>query len=430
MCDKKVLACVLLVYATRGQLAEHPRLLHATPCERKVIAARRAAAAIPFNESELAVLEATAVRSAARYEGDSLEVFAHLPHSGGTAWSWRLAATFPVTEIAPGSGFSRGYERNHTSPEPWLLCAGQEGPDKWRIAFSHDGPGCAAKRVVAPEFRGPVHETTMLRSALDAALQDRYPYFLAAVERLKGRGDPDGQVELLRERVKAIGRGWPTSGPAHWTEPDRQTRYVLGTGVERGAFGCSSNRSDTATRTRADVREAARRLAHMPWFGLQHRWLASVCLWHVTTRRPWPAESLPACPRPRQCEALQLRFHDDRRILRGYGVAPASPCVDGVATRAAGAVCPAHVAAAQINVVKAGEMLSTSTSCLLKALCAAGDASDELLAPLARGGAPDDWLLATAERIFDARLRAAAGTARALPRSVVPGACFAPGGFE
>ena len=59
MCDKKVLACVLLVYATRGQLAEHPRLLHATPCERKVIAARRAAAAIPFNESELAVLEAT-----------------------------------------------------------------------------------------------------------------------------------------------------------------------------------------------------------------------------------------------------------------------------------------------------------------------------------------------------------------------------------
>ena len=109
MCDKKVLACVLLVYATRGQLAEHPRLLHATPCERKVIAARRAAAAIPFNESELAVLEATAVRSAARYERDSLEVFAHLPHSGGTAWSWRLAATFPVPEIAPGSGFSRGY---------------------------------------------------------------------------------------------------------------------------------------------------------------------------------------------------------------------------------------------------------------------------------------------------------------------------------
>ena len=46
MCDKKVLACVLLVYATRGQLAEHPRLLHATPCERKVIAARRAAAAM------------------------------------------------------------------------------------------------------------------------------------------------------------------------------------------------------------------------------------------------------------------------------------------------------------------------------------------------------------------------------------------------
>ena len=168
----------------------------------------------------------------------------------------------------------------------------------------------------------------------------------------------------------------------------------------------------------------------MPWFGLQHRWLASVCLWHVTTRRPWPAESLPACPRPRQCEALQLRFHDDRRILGGYGVAPASPCVDGVATRAAGAVCPAHVAAARINVVKAGETLSTSTSCLLKALCAAGDASDELLTPLARGGSPDDWLLATAERIFDARVRAAVGTARALPRSVVPGACFAPGGFE
>ena len=168
----------------------------------------------------------------------------------------------------------------------------------------------------------------------------------------------------------------------------------------------------------------------MPWFGLQHRWLASVCLWHVTTRRPWPAESLRACPRPRQCEALLLRIDDGRRILGGYGVAPASPCVDGVATRAAGAVCPAHVAAAQINVVKAGEMLSTSTSCLLKALCAASDAFDELLAPLARGGAPDDWLLATAERIFDARVRAAAGTARALPRSVVPGACFAPGGFE
>ena len=114
---ERSLACVLLVYATRGQLAEHPRILHATPCERTVLAARRSAAAIPFNESELAVLEATAVRSAARYEGDSLEVFAHLPHSGGTAWSWRLAATFPVTEIAPGSGFSRGYERNHTPPD-------------------------------------------------------------------------------------------------------------------------------------------------------------------------------------------------------------------------------------------------------------------------------------------------------------------------
>ena len=274
--------------------------------------------------------------------------------------------------------------------------------------------GLRGERVVAPEFRGPVHETTMLRSALDAALQDRYPYFLAAVERLKGRGDPEGRVELLRERVKAVGRGWPRSGPALWTEPDRQTRYVLGTGVERGAFGCSSNRSDTATRTRADVREAARRLAHMPWFGLQHRWLASVCLWHVTTRRPWPAESLPACPWPRQCEALLLRIDDDRRILGGYGVAPASPCVDGVATRAAGAVCPAHVAAARINVVKAGETLSTSTSCLLKALCAAGDASDELLAPLARGGAPDDWPRGGG-RIFDARVRAAAGTARGSP---------------
>ena len=51
------------------------------------------------------------------------------------------------------------------------------------------------------------------------------------------------------------------------------------------------------------------------------------------------------------------------------------------------------------------------------------------LAPLARGGAPGDWLLATAERIFDVRVRAAATTARALSRSVVPGTCFAPGGF-
>ena len=411
---QKVLACVLLVGATRGQLAEHPPRLPATPCERRVIEAHRAAAAIPFSDAELAALGETALRSAARYANASLEVFAHLPHSGGTAWSWRLAATFPMSEIAPGSGFSRGYNRSDARRDRWLACAGPDETE-WRVAFAHDGPGCASTH-----FHGRFHETTMLRGSLDAALQDRYPYFLHAAERLRKGTDP--QMELLYERVKASGHGWATAGPAEWTAPDRQTRYVLG--VERDAFGCSLNRSDTAPRTRADVRAAAHVLARMPWFGLQHRWLASVCLWHATTRRPWPVEATRACPRPRQC-----KDEDDRRRLRGWGAAPASPCVDGVAARAAGAVCPAHIAAARVNVATAGETLSASTSCLLKALCAAGGASDDLLAPLARGGAPDDWLLATAERIFDVRVRAAATTARALSRSVVPGACFAPGVF-
>ena len=52
----------------------------------------------------------------------------------------------------------------------WLRCAGND-PSRWRVLYSHEGPGCAAAGALP--VAGPFHETTMLRGALDAALQGR-----------------------------------------------------------------------------------------------------------------------------------------------------------------------------------------------------------------------------------------------------------------
>ena len=145
-----------------GSSFVRPPAVEATPCERRVIEAHVGASRLPVAEAEMAALEAAAVASMRNVSSESLEVFAHMPLTGGSAWSWRLAATYPVGEIAPGSGFSKPYG---SKPDPWLACAGGSA---WRVLFSHDGPGCAAAGGIKNFTAAGVvyHETTMLRGSL------------------------------------------------------------------------------------------------------------------------------------------------------------------------------------------------------------------------------------------------------------------------
>ena len=434
---------LLLFFATAASDDARAPARATTACERRVLSAQKPSS---LAAPELAALETTAVASMRRADPKTLEVFGHLPHSGGSAWSWRLASAFRASEIAPGSGFSKGY--NVQNPDPWVAEARGCGRARqrrdplaaassadaaaaagapWRVLYSHDGVGCAGRNgtLAAAVGGAPWRQATMLRGPLDAALQARAPWFGAAAATLAANATAAAARRLARfaARLRYLSSGWPTRGSdappgrerrpaAAWAPLDRQTRWVLG-----GGGGAAHSFACAAVAEPPSVVRAAEALAAMPWFGLQHRWLESACLWHATSRVPWPRESSAACPSPMRCEAPAKR-EDDRRRLKAFGKAPAAGCRPEV--------CPADAALSRTSVTKDNVLLGGSTSCLLRELClAAGDDFfDALVAPLA-APSPDDDLLAAAEAMFDARVAAAAAAAREPPvRDLLHPSCF------
>ena len=99
----------------------------------------------------------------------SLQLFAHIPQSGGTAWSWHLKSVYHPSEIVPGSEVAgrfqlpNGCARCKTKRLQSLIPAANR---TFRVLFGHSRTSLLKEIGVQP----PWHTTTFLRDAAELAL--------------------------------------------------------------------------------------------------------------------------------------------------------------------------------------------------------------------------------------------------------------------
>uniref|UniRef100_A0A7S2F1R8 Uncharacterized protein n=1 Tax=Octactis speculum TaxID=3111310 RepID=A0A7S2F1R8_9STRA len=100
-------------------------------------------------------------------------------------------------------------------------------------------------------------------------------------------------------------------------------------------------------------------LEEMPWFGVLPHWTGSVCLWHHVTKRPFPNQTVDACP---------LKHHTTRRRLIGHGRRPGASN--------SFTICP---------LLEAEESVRNAPSALTLALIARDDQLTHALEPILKG---------------------------------------------
>lgn len=344
-----------------------------------------------------------------------------------TQWSWRLSAVFPEEEIGPGSAASANY--NHRS-KVW-----SEGA-RYRVVYSHDDLGTFAS---LPWIH---HETTMLRSAQDMMVHGSVRWLRYRLARILCgtwgvHPDDEPAVRRLWNNVNHPSTPWKAGSPDKPVAPECEKLKTSKVHVSRPVSQINwllhnpSAKKLGADGGRGALQRAGMVLARMPFFGLQHRWVESACLWHFLSARPWPGEHPSKCPSPPKClasarvdEEERTRTPARRALLRAYGTAPYRTQGRN-RKRHSNAVCPADVAA-QVTGLRGGP-----TRCLLLSLCSLTAANATLykflLGPLVwrttANVATDFGLLDVATVLFDERMAAVAPAARrrwAAPRSSDP----------
>ena len=266
------------------------------------------------------------------YLPSSLEFFSHIPFTGGSAWSWHLLATFAPKEVGAGSNVAGGLRLSCTSEEKKDLrkrsntcsVADSYGAPV-AVVFGHSRPSALDERLMRPH-----HVTTFLRNQREKRLQ----HMRSAVENVlrveaSAMNGSAARAALAifspgvkpRHDLKQAASGCglcfnPFSSVARYTWLSWLTEQPLSSkGVAEIDF-CPS------------LAPAWGALMRMPWFGLLHRWSASVCLWHHVTRRPFPNQDVLACP--------PAAKSSERRQLVGHGTAPGKDNGNSV--------CPLHLA--------------------------------------------------------------------------------------
>ena len=294
--------------------------------------------------------------------------FSHIAHTGGTAMSWRLEASWPKGRVVPGSQPSGRFRPGRDAVGRLVDSAAEVAwatgnQSTYRVSFGHNPPSDASLAA----FGGALQTVTLLRRPLDHQAHFARGWVCPRYARIflpwwgNGGGGADGkqtgEVALLDKMFpsdgaadvrhvapepvvrycppRAIRHGDPQEGrgPATYQASFIQkpaansARGTLGA-VEAPCVvlpdkrsgspggGDSSDPGEAAEHARAlegmqVTAGALGTLASMPWFGLLERWVGSVCLFHYATEWPWPNETAASCGSgPSSAPALEELKHE------------------------------------------------------------------------------------------------------------------------
>ena len=226
------------------------------------------------------------------YPRDELEIFSHVPHTGGRAFSDHINMAHRQSEVVNGSQYG-----GWISPEDWKA---QRKDCSARLAFGHNSPSELRRWGITC----PHHFITLLRSSRD--------FSFSLLKRTRAvRCHVDNACRIRRAAPQdsawclSLARGGPPpilptragkpSGPmrpleqvcAPLAESQRRTHQVT--------FLAESLHSSTLPSETTAESQAIRALSAIPFFGLLHHWTGSLCLWHHVTGRPWLEECDSAC---------------------------------------------------------------------------------------------------------------------------------------
>ena len=94
------------------------------------------------------------------YPRDELEIYTHMPRTGGRAFSDHINMAFEASEVVNGSRYGGWIDR-----EEWAV-AQQDARCRYRLAFGHDTP----EELRDKGIHCPHHFVTLLRPAREHAL--------------------------------------------------------------------------------------------------------------------------------------------------------------------------------------------------------------------------------------------------------------------
>ncbi len=235
----------------------------------------------------------------------SLLWFSHVPKTGGTTLSLRLAASFDDDEILPGSGISCPFDMQavQNSRDPTRAT-------RARIAFSHDRPAAVQriaaklgrKVIVLSLLRGVVrHRMSYFRNKVKAKI----PMFCDCIDAACRKTEPARCRRRRKDMKFTSAKDWIKS--PHYSRFMSNFQLLRLAGCSAGGRGgsamarpcLSAADSDKTQNMQLLKRVAMNHLASSPWFGVLEYMNASVCLFGLTFRRmlrPLPPVRVHASP--------------------------------------------------------------------------------------------------------------------------------------